>query len=85
MDQEVHDEEEEDTSAGTLEEKRPSLLPVVGDTIVPIGGTLAIGGTLVFCQEVPTYHLIQVMNKILAHIVSRSMHNQGLEENYDLK
>ena len=78
MDQEVHEEEEEDTSTGTLEENRPSLLPAVGDTIVPVGGTL------VFCQEVPTYQLIQGMHKISAHIVPRPIHNQGLEQNVDL-
>ena len=52
MDQEMHEGEEEDTSTGTLGAKRPSLLLAVGDTIVPVGGTL------VFCQEVPTYQLI---------------------------
>ena len=56
MDQKMNEEEEEDTSDGTLEEKRPTLLPVVGDTIV------LIGGTLVFYQEVPTYQLIQGMH-----------------------
>ena len=53
MDQELHEEEEEDTNAGTLEQERPSLLPAFGDTIVPVGGTL------MFCQEVPTHQLIQ--------------------------
>ena len=75
----MHEEEEEDTTTGTLEEKRPSLLLAVEDTIVPIGGTI------VLFQEVPTYQLIQGMHKISAHIVSRSMHNQGLEQNADLK
>ena len=45
----MHEEEEEDTRAGTLGEKESSFLPAVGGTIVPVGGTL------MFCQEVPTY------------------------------
>ena len=49
MNQEMHEEEKEDTSAGILEGRRPSFLPVVGGIIDPDGGTL------VFCQEVPTY------------------------------
>ena len=54
----MHEEEEEDYSTSTLGEKKPSLLPVVGGTIVPVGGTL------VFCQEIPTYQLIQGMHKL---------------------
>ena len=38
-----------------------------------------------FYQEVPTYQLIQGMHKSLAHMVSRSVHNQGLEQDADLK
>ena len=75
----MHEGKEEDTSAGTLEENKPSLLPAVGDTID------LDGGTLVFCQEVPTYQLIQGMHTILAHIVSRSMNRQGLDQNADLQ
>ena len=56
MIQEMHEEEEEDSSDGTLGEEQQSLLPVVGATIVPVGGTL------VLCQEVPTYQLIQGMH-----------------------
>ena len=90
MDQEMHEEEEEETGAGTLEEKRPSLLLAVGDTIVPVGGTL------VLYQEVPTYPLIQGMHTHSSPIVSVDlietygvmpsgpMHNQGLEQNVDL-
>ena len=40
MDQEMHEEEEEDSSASILEGKEPSLLPTVGGTIAPVGGTL---------------------------------------------
>ena len=61
----MHEEEEEDSNAGTLVEEKPSLLPVVGHTIV------SVGGTLVFFQEVPPYQLIQGMHKISAHVVSR--------------
>ena len=38
-----------------------------------------------FCQEVPTYQLVQGMHEISAHIVSRLMHSQGLNQNADLK
>ena len=38
-----------------------------------------------FCQEVPTYQFIQGMHEILAHIISISMHSQGLDQNFDLK
>ena len=62
-----------------LEERRPSFLLAVGGIIDP-GGV-----TLVFCQEIPTYQLIQGMHEISAHIVSRSMHSQGLNQNVDLK
>ena len=47
--QEMHGEEEVDSSAGTLGEEKPSLSPVVGDTIVPVGGNI------LFLQEVPTH------------------------------
>ena len=91
MIQEMHEEEEEDSNAGTLGEKQPSLLLVVGDTIVPVGGTL------VFWQEVSTHQLIQGMHEHSSNIVSVDliesyedmpsglMHNQGLEQNADLK
>ena len=49
MIQEMHKEEEEDSSAGTWLEEQPSLLLVVGDIIVPVGGTF------VFLKEVPTH------------------------------
>ena len=75
----MHEEEKEDTSASMLEEKRPSFLPVVGGIIDPGGGTL------VFCQEVPTYQLIQGMHEISAHNISRSMNSQGLDQSADLK
>ena len=67
----MHEEEEEDSSVGTLGEKKPSLLPAIGGTI------FLVGGTLVFSQEIPTYQLIQGMHKLSSHIVSRPMHNQG--------
>ena len=62
MNQEMHEEEKEDTGTGMLEERRPSFLPMVGGIIDPGGGIL------VFCQEVPTYQLIQDMHEISAHI-----------------
>ena len=77
MNQEMH-EGEEDTSIGILEGRKPSFLPAVGD-IIDLGG-----GTLVFCQEVPTYQLIKGMHEISAHIVSILMHSQGLNQNVDL-
>ena len=87
----MHEEEEEDSCIGTLGEEKPSLLPTVGDTIVPVGGTL------VLWQEVPTNQLIQGMHELSSHIVSvdlietygdmpsGSMHNQGLEQHVDLE
>ena len=87
----MHEEEEEVSSVGTLGEEQPSLLPAVGDTIDPVGGTL------VFWKEVSTHQLIQGMHEILSHIVSvdlietyavmpsRPMHNQGLEQIVDLE
>ena len=86
MIQEMHEEEEENSSAGTLGEEQPSLLPVVGGTI------FQVGGNFVFCQEVPTYQLIQGMHTHSSPIVSvdlietygdmpsRPMHNQGLKK-----
>ena len=91
MIQEMHEEEEADSSIGTLIEEQPSLLPVVGDTIFPVGGTLVI------LQEVPTHQLIQGMHPLSSHIVSiplietygnmpsGPMQYQGLEHNADLK
>ena len=64
MIQEMHEEEEEDSNAGTLIKEHPSLLPAVGDTIVPVGGTLVV------LQEVPTHQLIQAMHPVSSHIVS---------------
>ena len=87
----MHEEEEEDSSAGTIGEEQPSLLPVVGGTIV------SVGGTLVFCQEVPTYQLIQGMHTHSSPIVSvylietygdmpsGPLHNQGLGHSADLE
>ena len=81
MIQEMHEEEEVDSSAGTLRKVHPSLLPVFGDTIVWIGGTLVV----------PTHHWIQGMHTSSPHIASVDlietyedmpsgpMHNQGLE------
>ena len=43
MIQEMHEEDEENSSTGTLVEEKPSLLLVVGDTVV------LVGGPLVFC------------------------------------
>ena len=91
MIQEMHEEEEEDSNAGTLIEEQPSLLPAVGETIVPVGGTLVV------LQEVPTHQLIQGMYPLSSHIVflplietygnmpSGPLHNQGLEQISDLK
>ena len=90
MIQEMHEEEEADSSAGTLGQEQPSLLLAIGDTIV------SVAGTLVVLQEVPTYQLIQGMHPLPSHIVSvplietygnmpsRPIHNQGLEKNADL-
>ena len=87
----MHEDEEEYYSARTLGEEHSSLLPAVGDTIV------LVGGTLVFWKEVPTHQLIQGMHELSSHIVSVNlienyedmplgpMHNQGLEQNADLK
>ena len=61
MNHEMHEEEKKDSGAGILEEMRPSFLPAVGG-IIDLDG-----GTLVFCQEVPTYQLIQGRHKISAH------------------
>ena len=47
MIQEMHDEEETDTSVGTIEEMQPSSLPRFGETIA------SVGGTLVDVQDVP--------------------------------
>ena len=55
MTEEMHEEEDENSNTGTLGEEQPSLLPAVGGTIVPVGGTL------VFLQEVSTHQLIQGM------------------------
>ena len=44
---EMHDEEETDTSVGTVVEEQPSSLPTVRKTIV------LVGGTLVDVQDVP--------------------------------
>ena len=49
MIQEMHEGEEEYSSAGTLGGEQPSLLIASGNTIVPVGGALLL------CQEVPTY------------------------------
>ena len=87
MIQEMHEEEEEDSNIGKLVEEQPSLLPAVGDTIVPVGGTL------VFYQEVPTYQLIQGMHpqsspidsvdliKTYGDMPPGPMHNQGFYQN----
>ena len=40
MIQEMHEGEEEDSSASTLVEEKPSFSPTVGDNIFPVGGTL---------------------------------------------
>ena len=60
---EMNQEEEEDSSASKLEEEQPSLLLAVGGTI------FLVGGTLVFCQEVPTYQLIQGMHTHSSSVV----------------
>ena len=87
----MQEEEEEDSSAGTLGQEQSSLLPAVGDTI------FWVGGTLVFWQEVSTHHLIQGMHPISYHIfsvplietyghmTSGPLHDQGLEQHADLK
>ena len=59
----MHDEEETDTSTGTIEEMQPSLLPAVGETIAPIGGTL------VDVKDVPKIHLIQGLHILSSHII----------------
>ena len=91
MIQEMHEEEEEDSSVGTLVEVKPSLLPAIGDTIVPVEGTI------VFWQDVPTHHLTQVMHTYSSHIVSvplietygdiplALLHDQGLEQHANLE
>ena len=58
MIQEMHEEKEIDSSASTLGEEKPSLLRAVGDTIVPVGGTIVV------FQEVPTHQSIQGMHAI---------------------
>ena len=87
---EMHDEEETDTSTSTLVEVHPSLLPAVGGTIV------LVGGTLVALQEDPMHQLIQDMHSLSSHIVSIPLietygdmpsgvlHDQGLEQHVDL-
>ena len=50
---EMHEEEEEDTSAGTVEEMHPSSLPAVGEAIE------LIEGSLVDVQDVPNIQLIE--------------------------
>ena len=91
MIQEMHEEEEEDSRAGTLVEEYTCLLPAIGDTIFPVGGTL------VFCQEVPTYQLIHGMHthsslifsvdliQTYGDMPSGPMHDQGLDPNVDLR
>ena len=91
MIQEMYEEKEEDSSTGTLGEEKPSLLPVVGETIVPVGGTLVV------LKEVPTHHLSQRMHALSSHIVSvplietyrdmpsEPLHDQGLEQHADLE
>ena len=61
---EMHEEEEVDSSTGTLIEEQPSLLPIVEENIVPVGGTLVV------LQEVPTHQLIQGKHTISSHIFS---------------
>ena len=84
MIREMHEEEEEDSSVATLIEDNSSLLPVFGDTIFPVGGTLKI------LQKVPTHQLIQGMHPLSFHIFfmplietygnmpSGPLHDQGL-------
>ena len=91
MIQEMHEEEEVDSSAGTFIEEQSSLLPVVGDTIV------SVGGNIVVLQEVRRYFLIQGMHALPYHIVSLPLietygdmslgllHDQGLEQHANLK
>ena len=82
---EVHEEEDADTSAGVAVEENPSPSPVVGEEIVPVGGTL------VALQDVPKHQLIQGMQKFPPHIISAhqmeicgampsgKLHDQGLD------
>ena len=86
----MHEEEEVDSSADISLEEQPSLLPAVGETIVPVGGTLVV------LQEVPTHQLIQGIQPLSSHIVSVPLietygdmpsgllHDQGLEQHVDL-
>ena len=65
MIQEVHEEEEVDTSAGTATvEEQPSPSPTVGEAIAPVGGTL------VALQDAPKHQLIQGMKTLTPQIVS---------------
>ena len=88
---EMHEEEEKNTSAGTLVEMQPSLLPVVGKTFA------LEEETLVILKDVSKSHLIQGMHPLPSHIVSVPLietygdmplgllHDQGLEHHADLE
>ena len=88
---EMHEEEEVDTSIGTVEKTQPSSLPIVREAISPVGGTLAD------VQDVPEIQLIQVLHISSSHIISvphieicdtmpsGQVHNQGLEHLSDLE
>ena len=64
MIQEMHEEEEADTNAGTTVEEKPSPSPTVGEAIA------LVGGNIVALQDVPKYQPIQGLQTFPSHIIS---------------